>query len=144
MIYSFKASGDYAPTFVSENIKRLFEFLNGRKFHVELPSDMRTGNRGELMAAGGISGQPRRVTFGEAGREALVPLDRPLSQVSADVRALSAFAQGIPFYGGSGGTTNEGNRRQVTIMPGAITVASPSADPWMVAEQTLDYIAARI
>ena len=26
MIYSFKASGDYAPTFVSENLKRLLGY----------------------------------------------------------------------------------------------------------------------
>lgn len=46
------------------------------------------------MARGGISDTPRHVIFGEAGREALVPLDRPLHQVDPSVRDLAAYAQG--------------------------------------------------
>ena len=40
MLYSFEAKGDYAPTFVSENIKRLFgyeprEYLEGPDFWLD-------------------------------------------------------------------------------------------------------------
>lgn len=45
-------------------------------------------------ASGGIADKPHFGVFGEAGREALVPLDRPLAQVDPSVRALSAIAQG--------------------------------------------------
>lgn len=47
------------------------------------------------FASGGILYGPRRIVAGEAGREALVPLDRPLSMVSPSVRALSAYARGL-------------------------------------------------
>lgn len=54
-------------------------------------------------ARGTIASNATLGVFGEAGAEALVPLNRPLSQVDPSVRALSAFAQGLPHYA-SGGT----------------------------------------
>jgi len=53
-------------------------------------------------ARGGIATGPRVGIWGEAGDEALVPLDRPLNRVDPSVRALSAFAQGLPQYASGG------------------------------------------
>lgn len=51
------------------------------------------------VATGGMFGQvtggPMLRWVGEDGPEAIVPLDRPLSQVDPSVRALSAIAQGL-------------------------------------------------
>lgn len=77
------------------------------------------------FAAGTIALKPTIGEFGEAGPEALVPLNRPLSQVDPSVRALSAFAQGL---GGSG----------TTIESGAIVVNTPSTNGRVVAESVLD------
>lgn len=46
-------------------------------------------------AAGGIADHATLGVFGEAGPEAIVPLNRPLSLVDPAVRGLSAFAQGL-------------------------------------------------
>lgn len=65
------------------------------------------------FASGGVvSGAQYRLT-GEAGPEAIVPLNRNLSQVDPSVRALSAIAQGMAYSGGGSG---------VTVAPGAIVV----------------------
>lgn len=86
-------------------------------------------------AAGGILYGPTMVgpfdRAGEAGREALVPLDRPLSMIDPSVRALAAFAQGKVFTSGSGG-------KSTTVMPGAISVVVPNSNPVAVAEAVLD------
>jgi len=59
------------------------------------------GRGGGGFAAGGIvSGAAYRLT-GEEGPEMIVPLSRPLNQVDPAVRAISAYAQGIPYSGGS-------------------------------------------
>lgn len=89
-------------------------------------------------AAGGIAYGPMAALIGEAGREAIVPLDRPLSLVDPSVRLLSAFAQGKMASGGIGGAP------QIVFEAGAITVVSPSARPDLVAEAVVDRIAARI
>lgn len=47
------------------------------------------------MASGGFANFNQYVNIGESGREAVVPLDRPLSMVDPSVRALAAFAQGL-------------------------------------------------
>jgi hypothetical protein len=90
----------------------------------------------DRFAAGGILTQPTYISptaiAGEAGREAIVPLDRPLNQIDPSVRALAAFAQGYPFAGGRGGTTMEA---------GAIQVITPAADPVIVASQVFDRFA---
>lgn len=89
---------------------------------------------GITMASGGILTRPTRVLAGEAGREAFVPLDRPLQQVDPSVRWLSALARGKNMA--SGGVV--GASRVVNVHPGAIMVSSPHADPALVAEQVMD------
>lgn len=86
------------------------------------------------MAGGGIAGAmagtilkgPQIILAGEAGPEAIVPLNRRLSQVDPSVRALSAIAQGKA--GGFGGT----------IEAGAIVVNSNLSNPELVAESVMD------
>lgn len=95
-----------------------------------LPNGGRGTAGGSTFAAGTIANGPTPGVFGEAGREALVPLDRPLSLVDPSVRALSAFAQGLL----------PGNTP--TIAPGAIVVHTAVADPTLVASSVLDRIAA--
>ena len=68
------------------------------------------------MASGGILYGPTRIMAGEAGREAIVPLDRPLSQVDPAVRGIAAYAQGKDY----GQSPVQGD--SVTIAEGAITV----------------------
>lgn len=87
-------------------------------------------------ASGNIYYGPTVVGVGEAGPEAIVPLNRPLSQVDPSVRALSAIAQGLAVPGVSTTTNNRG----VTVESGAITVNAPGADPRRVAESVLDHI----
>lgn len=88
------------------------------------------------FASGGIVTGPTRALVGEAGPEAIIPLDRPLSQVDPSVRALSALLQGQTdgrvFRGG-------GN----TFETGAVQVITPYADPRLVAIETMDALAAR-
>lgn len=88
------------------------------------------------FASGGIAYNATPGVFGEDGREALVPLDRPLSRVSPDVRWLSAIAQGK-------GDVSTNNSRSVTIAQGAIVATLPNTDPEMAAAALLDRIVAR-
>lgn len=71
------------------------------------------------FARGAVLDQPTFGMFAEAGREALVPLDRPLSQVDPSVRWLSAIAQG------KGGTTNSNSA--------TVTINTPATDPRLIA-----------
>lgn len=87
------------------------------------------------FAAGTIAKSPTMGIFGEAGPEAVVPLDRPLSQVNPDVRWLSAIAQG---KAPAPSVTSGG----VTIAEGAITVIAPETNPALVAAGVLDRIVA--
>lgn len=59
-------------------------------------------------AAGGIVDRPTLGWTGEEGREAIVPLNRPLSMVDPSVRGLSAIAQGLAAPSGGGITVQEG------------------------------------
>lgn len=102
-------------------------------------------------ATGGILDKPTWLRYnalaGEAGPEAVVPLNRPLSQVDPSVRWLSAIAQGkVPnnrqFPGGKLAAGSTG--RNVNIHPGAITVVTPTTDPRAVAAETVNRIAAGI
>lgn len=92
------------------------------------------GGGGGGMASGGVVNFGARRLIGESGREAVVPLDRPLMQINPDVRLLAAFAQGKLNPGGRG----------ATIESGAITVMSPAADPEMVASAVLDRVVAQL
>lgn len=92
------------------------------------------------MAAGGFANFRQfirpDVIAGESGREAVVPLSRPLSQVDPSVRMLSAIAQG-KLIGGSG----QGVR---TIDQSGWTIISHSKDPETVAIETANYIAGSV
>ena len=79
------------------------------------------GNTGGSFASGGILSGPRRILAGEAGPEAIVPLNRNLSQVHPSVRELSAFAQGRMPAMANGGVVG-GSRTEITVMPGAIVI----------------------
>lgn len=80
-------------------------------------------------AAGTIAFKPTIGQFGEAGPEALVPLNRPLSQVDPSVRGLSAIAQGLAPAG-------------MSISEGAIVINTPSTNGRVIAESVLDRIVA--
>jgi hypothetical protein len=88
------------------------------------------------FASGGIVTGPTRALVGEAGPEAIIPLNRPLSQVDPSVRALSALLQGQTdgqVFRGGGNTFSEG----------AIQVVTPYADPRLTAIEVMDALAAR-
>jgi hypothetical protein len=83
------------------------------------------------LASGGILTGPTAIMAGEAGREAIVPLNRNLSQVDPSVRGLSAVAQGL------GGPS-------VTIAPGAVVINTVSRDPALIASMTIDRLVANL
>jgi phage-related protein len=90
------------------------------------------------LASGGLVFGPQRRLIGEAGPEAVVPLNRPLSQVDPAVRGLSAIAQGKGSMA-SGGVVGTG--RVVNVEPGAIVIQTV-ADPMQIANMTLDRLVA--
>lgn len=96
-------------------------------------SGSRGGGGGGFASGGIVNGAARRLT-GEAGPEAIVPLNRPLSMVDPSVRALSAIAQGL-----SGG--NAGPGKIVNVEAGAIVIET-AAPPVQVASAVLDRLVA--
>lgn len=101
------------------------------------PSWLQQGLTGGLLshltASGGVFFGPQARVIGEAGPEAVVPLDRPLSQVDPAVRLLSAIAQGKWPGASSVG-------RSIDV--GGITVVTPTEDPAAVATEVLNQLAA--
>lgn len=87
-------------------------------------------------AEGGLFVGPQMRLIGEAGPEAVVPLNRPLSQVDPAVRALSAVAQGKATVA----TTVNGTGQTNNIGP--ITVITPTKDPVAVARETVNRMVA--
>jgi phage-related protein len=87
-------------------------------------------------AVGGMFDSPQLRLIGEAGPEAVVPLDRPLSQVDPAVRMLSAIAQGKVPHMASGGVV--GGKSQTNYF----NVQSNSPDPVTVATETVNRLAA--
>lgn len=100
------------------------------------------GGGGGGFAEGGVLLGPRRILAGEAGPEAIVPLNRALSSVDPSVRWLSAIAQGkgTPSMA-SGGIAGGG--RVVTIEPGAILVQG-NLHPERTATAVVNRIAERV
>lgn len=94
---------------------------------------------GITTAAGGVFDGAQHRIIGEAGPEAVVPLNRPLSMVDPSVRAISAFAQGlsVPSSGQQQGP-------RVNFSEGAIQVNLPTGDPKLAAEAVLDRLVAFI
>ena len=85
-------------------------------------------------ASGGIFSGPQTRLIGEAGPEAVVPLNRPLSQVDPAVRALSAVAQG------KASTVTNNNGRTVEV--GGLTIITPTKDPAAVAREAVNQLVA--
>lgn len=95
-------------------------------------------------ATGGLFTRSTVRMIGEAGPEALVPLQRPLNQVDPAVRWLSAYAQGIASTGPmKRGGTMEVQQRIVNVQSGAILVNTSTTDPVAVATETLNRLVAR-
>jgi Arc/MetJ-type ribon-helix-helix transcriptional regulator len=95
-------------------------------------------NFGQLGAAGGTFTSPTRMLIGEAGPEALVPLNRPLSLVDPSVRWLSAIAQGKATESMAAGGIRPG------IDIGGITIITPTEDPGAVAQETINRLVGAI
>lgn len=91
-------------------------------------------HRVKKMASGGLANFAQNYQIGEAGREAIVPLNRPLGQVDPAVRLLSAFAQGK--LGGS----NDNSR---TVDASGWVIQSPN-DSGTVAQEVLDALVAKL
>jgi hypothetical protein len=97
----------------------------GRRFNIYIDAINSGGGGGrsqQFMASGGVLTSPTSVVAGEAGPEAFVPLDRPLSQVDPSVRWLSAIAQGKGGYMASGGVVTRSGP-QITVAEGAIVIS---------------------
>lgn len=90
-------------------------------------------------ASGGIFSGSQLREIGEDGPEAVVPLNRPLSQVDPAVRWLSAIAQGLT---GTNDGTVTGSRAGRTIDASGWTIVSPQSDPRSVAVEALNYLVA--
>jgi phage-related protein len=88
-------------------------------------------------ATGGMFNGAQARIIGEAGPEAVVPLNRPLSQVDPAVRDLSAIAQGKARAGSDSGPS-------LTINDGAIQVVTGASEPDNIGESVLDHIVANL
>ena len=93
-------------------------------------------------ASGGVFGSAQARIIGEAGPEAVVPLNRPLSMVDPSVRWLSAIAQGKGGSMASQGSSSGG--RSIVVQQGAFQVVTPTKDPALVSRMVLDGLVARI
>lgn len=95
-----------------------------------------------VAAAGMMVTSDQLVRVGEGGRrEAIVPLERPLSMIDPSVRGLAAYAQGkIGQYAGGGVVGSRGNY----FAAGAITVMAPNSRPDLVAVAVLDRLAGSV
>jgi hypothetical protein len=101
--------------------------------HINWPSPPGWLSKIHTASGGVFSGAQLRV-IGEAGPEAVVPLNRPLHLVDPAVRSLSAVAQGKAVSN----TSSVGRRVDV----GGITIITPTQDPRAVASQVINRIAA--
>jgi hypothetical protein len=94
----------------------------------------------QSMASGGFANFRQfirpDVIAGEAGREAVVPLDRPLGQVDPAVRELAAFAQGKFDALLSNAVAKQG------INASGWTIVTPTTDPAAVADEVFNRLAA--
>jgi hypothetical protein len=80
-------------------------------------------------ADGGVFSGAQVRMIGEAGPEAVVPLNRNLSQVDPAVRALSAFAQGLKIPNTADGAVVGGDAKM------NVTIVTPTEDPRAVAAE---------
>lgn len=92
-------------------------------------------------AKGGLFNGAQARIIGEAGAEAVVPLNRPLGQVDPSVRWLSAIAQGMKPPMASGGVSGGG--RSILVEAGAIVVQEAGSG-LATSVEVLDRLAARM
>lgn len=92
------------------------------------------------FASGGVLVGPRRILAGEAGPEAIVPLNRALSQVDPSVRWLSAIAQGFSTPVMAGGGVVSGGRAPLALTQNIYQTGDPSR----VANIVVNRIAERV
>ena len=84
-----------------------------------------------FTASGGVFDKAQTRIIAEAGAEAVVPLNRPLSQVDPSVRGLSTIAQGLaPAPGLGKSITNHWS------------IMTPTTDPAAVAAELLNRMVA--
>lgn len=133
----FKTVGD-AFDFAADKVQSLMNAI--KKVQTMGPlgvvNDL-AGRIGSLFgkaANGRVVNGPTTLLTGEAGPEAIVPLNRPLGMVDPSVRALSAIAQGKAPAMGAGGVVGGG----LSIASGAIQVITPYANPGLVASSLMD------
>lgn len=97
-----------------------------------------SGGKPPPTASGGMFFGPQVRLIGEAGAEAVVPLNRNLSQVDPAVRWLSAIAQGkIPAMAGGGVVGGGGKTVNVEQH-----IYSPQSDARAVASETVNRLVA--
>lgn len=119
-----------------------FTGLGGRisaaigSIHINWPDP--PGWLNKFTATGGIFAGAQARIIGEAGPEAVVPLDRPLSQVDPSVRWLSALAQGKTELPGGAGGHNK------LVSADGWTIVTPSENPRIVATEVLNELVARV
>jgi hypothetical protein len=111
----------------NQAVTSFYDTWDGRIISMTVRADgqITTGqnrNQSTAHAAGTITTGPEYALIGEAGPEAVVPLDRSLSRVDPSVRWLSAIAQGKASTTAmaTGGIRGAGS--EVTIEAGAIVV----------------------
>jgi hypothetical protein len=134
---SLKAdTSQYTQAMIEAEIRR--QQLDGSTATVTVFTKRASGGRTQL-AAGGIVAGAHRLLVGEAGPEAVVPLNRPLAMVDPAVRELSAIAQGLTTPRmGSGGVVVP---QKVTNV-GGINIITPTTDPAAVAQETINRLVA--
>jgi hypothetical protein len=136
-----KVSADTAAA--QQGIDSFVRTNNGKTIRIYVDGSFDTGV-GTIKgnAAGGTFTRPTIGLFGEAGPEAIVPLNRPLSRVDPSVRALSAIAQGLSQAPRLAGSNTLGSGKSVNISPGAITIQG-DMQPEATATRVVNRIAER-
>ena len=100
--------------------------------HISIPHSV-GGIHIPFTASGGIFDRAAARVIGEAGPEAVVPLNRPLSQVDPSVRWLSAIAQGLAAPGNQSAPSKTFNNE--------FHLTTSTADPLAVAREMVDLMA---
>jgi hypothetical protein len=131
------------PQAAIEKLTDMVKTLVGWIGKIKIPSAGSTtlGDIGHWLgfATGGLVAGPTRALVGEAGAEAIVPLERPLAMVDPSVRWLAAIAQGKGDKFAQGGIVGG---RSLNVEAGAVQVFTSAADPAIVANEVFDRLVA--
>jgi hypothetical protein len=118
--------------------QRIINAIGSINIHINWPDP--PGWLSKVTASGGIFAGAQARIIGEAGPEAVVPLNRPLSMVDPSVRWLSAIAQGK-----TGGPMASGGIGGASVVDvGGLTIVTPSEDPLIVAKQAINELVAKV